>query len=181
MEAVHAQRTGKLIELSEQNLMDCSGPEGDMSCNGGLMDFAFQYVLDNKGIDTENTYPYEGHDDTCRFKNSDIGATIKSYVNITGGDEKSLQVASTEAVVSVAIEVNFFFQFYFGGVFHSKCGVPAKLDHGVAIVGYGSENGKDYWIVRNSWGGSWGEKGYIRMLRGANLCGISDSASYPVA
>lgn len=182
MEALHAQKSGQLIQLSEQNLIDCSTPEGDHGCNGGLMDNAFQYVINNRGIDTENAYPYDADDGfKCRFKNSTIGATIKSYLHLKAGDEYSLQIASIKGAVSVGIEVNWQFQLYAGGIFSAECLKPAELDHGVVIVGYASEGGKNFWIVRNSWGTNWGEKGYIRMLRGVNFCGISDAASYPIA
>lgn len=178
LESRTAQKTKKVVELSEQNLVDCSTSEGDKGCNGGLMDFAFKYIEDNNGVDTEESYPYTGQDGNCEFKKADVGATLNKYVDVATSEE-SLQKAASEGVVSVAIEANLFFQLYGGGVYSWPCNNPAQLNHGVAVVGYGSGD-KMYWIVRNSWGPDWGEKGYVRMIRGKNICGIADSASYPV-
>jgi len=179
MESANAQATGKLIELSEQNLVDCSGPEGDQGCNGGLPDYAFNYTIVNGGIDTEDSYPYIGQDEKCEFKKGSVGLVLKNYTDVFPGDEMALTDAVSQRVVSVGIEATFELQMYAGGIFSTPCEVPAQLNHGVAIVGYGSENEKDFWIVKNSWGEDWGEQGYFRFAKGHNLCGIANLASYP--
>jgi len=169
----------KLVSLSEQQLVDCSGSFGNEGCNGGLMDYAFEYIIANKGITTEQGYPYKGVDGTCK-KNQKAAATIKGYQDVTSGDEDALLDAVALGPVSVAIEADqSCFQFYSGGILSDpSCGT--NLDHGVLAVGYGTDStNTNYWKVKNSWGKSWGEKGYVRMIRGQNECGISLAASYP--
>ena len=168
-----------LTSLSEQQLVDCAQAEGNNGCNGGLMDYGFQYIIDNGGICTESSYAYSGTDGTCKKTCAKV-AKISGFKDIPQGDEQALLTAvGTVGPVSVAIEADQQgFQFYSKGVFDATCGT--SLDHGVLVVGYGTDAGKDYWIVKNSWGSSWGESGYIRLVRGKNQCGISLSASYPV-
>lgn len=185
LEGAHQIATGNLVSLSEQNLVDCSGKYGNEGCNGGLMPWAFEYIINNGGIDTEACYPYTGRDGTCKYKSSCIGATMKSYVNVTSGDENALAEAlANVGPVSVAIDASSFqFQFYSSGVYKvSNCKNKFDdLDHGVLAVGYGTENGQAYWLVKNSWGSSWGLSGYIKMARNYNnMCGIATCASYPV-
>merc|ERR1719162_260580 len=105
--------------------------------------------------------------------------TVTAFTDVKKGDEDALLTALTASTVSVAIEADkSAFQLYKGGVLdNAACGT--KLDHGVMVVGYGTDGGKEYWKVKNSWGGSWGEEGYIRMVKGKNQCGISQSASQP--
>jgi len=180
-EGAHAIKTGNLVSLSEQQLVDCSTAQGNQGCNGGLMDQGFQYIITNKGITTEEAYPYTAQDGTCNT-NVTSAATISSFVDVTPGSETALMAAVNLGPVSVAIEADqSCFQFYSGGVLSDpSCGT--QLDHGVLVVGYGTDAGtkQDFWIVKNSWGSSWGEAGYIRLIRGSNECGIASEPSYPV-
>jgi len=176
-------KTGQLTSLSEQQLVDCSTAEGNQGCNGGLMDYAFEYMIKNKGMCSEAAYPYKGVDGTCQ-KSCQIVSTISSYQDVTANNEDALQAAVAQQPVSVAIEADKLgFQFYKTGVFSGICGTT--LDHGVLAVGYGAQNGKNYWKVKNSWGASWGMNGYILLKRTGGQtkgqCGIAMDASYPVA
>ncbi|CAF1457313.1 unnamed protein product [Rotaria sordida] len=183
LEGQHFAKTKKLISLSEQNLVDCSDFVGNMGCFGGLMDNAFQYVKINEGIDTEHSYPYEGFDHLCRFENTDIGATDTGYVDITPQNEDDLQLAiATIGPISVAIDASHeSFQFYTSGVYNESACSSTKLDHGVLVVGYDTTSSGDYYIIKNSWGTSWGMEGYIWMSRNMqNQCGIATMASYPL-
>ena len=182
LEGQHFKATGKLISLSEQNLVDCSGAEGDEGCNGGLMDSAFEYVKKNDGIDTEKSYGYVARDEKCRYNPANVGSTCSGYTDIPRGSESSL----TEAIaavgpISVAIDASHAsFQMYQKGVYYEPDCSTTELDHGVLAVGYGVVDSKDMYIVKNSWGTSWGMEGYIYMSRNhGNNCGIATSSSYP--
>jgi len=183
LEGQHFRKTGQLVSLSEQNLVDCSTKFGNNGCNGGLMDNAFRYIKANGGIDTEQAYPYDGEDEQCHFSRGNIGATDKGFFDITQGDEDALKSAvATVGPVAVAIDASHpTFQFYNHGVYNEPDCNPQNLDHGVLVVGYGTEGSDDYWLVKNSWSEKWGLEGYIKMSRNKdNQCGIATCASYPV-
>ncbi|KAG8384343.1 hypothetical protein BUALT_Bualt04G0108300 [Buddleja alternifolia] len=183
VEGINKIVTGELITLSEQELVDCDRTENG-GCNGGLMDYAFQFIVSNGGMDTDHDYPYRGINRKCEpsRKNAKV-VSIDGYEDVPD-DEKALQRAVAHQPVSVAIEASGrTLQLYSSGVFNGECGT--QLDHGVVVVGYGSENGLDYWIVRNSWGSNWGENGYLRIERNvvgnpSGKCGIVILASYPI-
>ncbi|KQJ88596.1 vignain [Brachypodium distachyon] len=184
VESINKIRTGKLVSLSEQELMDCDNVN-DQGCDGGLMDYAFQFIQKNGGVTSEANYPYQGQQNTCdQAKENTHDVAIDGYEDVPANDESALQKAVAYQPVSVAIEASGQdFQFYSEGVFTGQC--TTDLDHGVAAVGYGTaRDGTKYWIVKNSWGLDWGEKGYIRMQRGVSqaegLCGIAMQASYPI-
>ncbi|KYQ92715.1 cysteine protease [Tieghemostelium lacteum] len=206
-EGAHQIKTGNLVALSEQNLVDCSEAEGNLGCNGGLMTFAFTYIIKNKGIDTETSYPYTAENGKkCLYNKTNSGATLSSYANITAGDENDLtEAVQNHGPVSVAIDASHAsFQLYQSGIYYEPKCSAVDLDHGVLVVGYGtqpkspslrfnnvvahydetgssSSSHDEYYIVKNSWGESWGEKGYILMSRNRdNNCGIASSASYPI-
>merc|ERR1719440_622474 len=176
-EGAYAIASGKLVSLSEQMLVSCDH-NGDQGCNGGLMDNAFGWIQQNGGICKESDYPYQGTTGTCTTGCSPA-VTVSGHHDVPQKDEKALAVAAAIGPVSVAIEADKqAFQFYKSGVF-DNAGCGTNLDHGVLVVGYGSMDSKDYWKVKNSWGATWGLNGYILMARGKNMCGISQSASYP--
>jgi len=174
------------IALSEQQLVDCSTSYGNQGCNGGLMDQAFSYVISENGLCTEKAYPYTATGpNTCQTTctNSPTSA-IKAYSDITTNSEDALATAVAQQPVSIAIEADQSgFQFYSSGVFTGACG--ANLDHGVLAVGYGTMGSNKYWKVKNSWGASWGESGYILLGKGmdvnggAGQCGILSDPSIP--
>ncbi|KAL5973642.1 Senescence-specific cysteine protease sag39 [Asimina triloba] len=186
VEGITQIERGKLISLSEQELVDCDIQGMDQRCEGGLMDDAFDFIQQNHGLATEANYPYKGVDGTCNSaKAANRAAKISGYEDVPAYSESALLKAVAMQPVSVAIDAGgSAFQSYKSGVFTGDCG--ADLDHGVTVVGYGTdEDGTKYWLVKNSWGTSWGEDGYIRMQRDVDteegLCGIAMEPSYPTA
>jgi len=180
VEGALAISTGNLVSLSEQNLMDCDS--NNNACNGGNPYIALEYILNNGGVDTEADYPYEMRKSYCRYSNSNSYA-ISGAKRVSFGSEMDLKRAVSMVPVSVAIDASHYsFQLYQGGVYDEPYCSSYSLDHGVLAVGYGSTGGKDFWIVKNSWGNAWGEGGYIKMSRGKNnQCGIATMACYAEA
>jgi cathepsin L len=181
-EGCHQIKTNNLVALSEQNLMDCSYAEGNQGCDGGLMTAAMEYIILNKGIDTEASYPYTAEDGTsCQYTASNSGATLAGMVNVTEGSESDLQNNAAVGPVSVAIDASqSSFQFYSSGVYYEPACSSTQLDHGVLVTGWGVDNGAAYWIVKNSWGTDWGQNGWIWMSRNRNNnCGIATMATLP--
>ncbi|KAF7101269.1 hypothetical protein CFC21_102647 [Triticum aestivum] len=184
VEGINKIVTGDLVTLSEQELVECARNGQNSGCNGGMMEDAFDFIARNGGIDTEEDYPYTAKDGRCDLaKRSRTVVSIDGFESVPENDELSLKKAVAHQPVSVGIEAGGpEFQLYESGVFTGRCGT--ELDHGVVAVGYGTDNGRDYWSVRNSWGPDWGEGGYIRMERNVTArtgkCGIAMMASYPV-
>lgn len=174
MESANAIAGRGLVSLSEQQLIDCSGAQGNQGCYGGLMDNAFEYVVMNGGLGSEDSYPYQARDGRCRSVPSVV--KISGYQDLPSGNEGTLASAVQTQPVSVGVEADsFVFQFYHSGVLDDpSCGT--SLNHGVAIVGISATAYK----VRNSWGPGWGDQGYIYLVRGRNQCGISLLPSVPV-
>jgi len=178
MEGQHFMKTGKLVALSEEELVGCSNSAGNLGCNGGLMDNAFQWVIKNKGIDTEADYPYKsgsGNTPAClKKKSSTAAATFSSYIDLPNDEEKMAQWVSTNGPLSIAVDASTGWQTYSGGIVSDCDG--SQLDHGV-LIGYGTEKDTPYWIVKNSWGATWGENGYIRLEFGTNQCALNQAPS----
>jgi cathepsin L len=181
LEGQNFRKTGKLVSLSEQNLVDCSRAFGNQGCNGGWMSYAFNYVRSNNGIDTDSSYPYVGRDGTCRFTRSGVGAKCTGYKTIPAGNEVALQQAvATVGPISVAIDAGHAsFQLYKSGVYNEPA-CTSRVNHAVLVVGYGTYGTNNYWLVKNSWGTSWGTNGYIMMSRNKrNQCAIASYGIYP--
>ncbi|CAN7986498.1 unnamed protein product, partial [Ixodes hexagonus] len=182
LEGQHFLKTGKLVSLSEQNLVDCSHDLGNNGCMGGLMDGAFLYIKNSGGIDTEESYPYTGKAGQCVFNKTNVGATDTGFVVIQPGSETQLKKAvAMVGPVSASIDASSpSFQFYSKGIYDDPYCSTETLDHGVLVVGYGTMDGKDYWLVKNR-RVSWGQEGYTLMSRNKdNQCGIASNASYPL-
>ncbi|XP_075873264.1 cathepsin S-like isoform X1 [Nelusetta ayraudi] len=174
--------TGVLVPLSPQNLLDCSTMLGNHGCDGGSMSAAFQYVMLNGGIDADAAYPYTAESGPCRYSNKSRAANCTSYRSLLAGDEDLLKAAvANVGPIAVAIDSKHHkFAFYKHGVYmDAKC--TSHVNHAVLVVGYGTEEGQDYWLVKNSWGVHFGDKGYIKMARNKhNHCGITHHAVFPI-
>merc|ERR1712195_339844 len=163
VEGVNAIATGKLESFSEQQLVDCAGSFGNQGCNGGLMDDGFKYIEKN-GDSLEADYGYTGKGGTCQTSKVKSAVTISGFTDVPSKNEAQLMAAVAINPVSVAIEADQSgFQFYKSGVFSGTCGT--SLDHGVLVVGYGVDGGKNYWKVKNSWGATWDPPDTFSSLR----------------
>ncbi|XP_040908699.1 procathepsin L-like isoform X2 [Toxotes jaculatrix] len=182
LEGQMKKRTGVLIPLSPQNLVDCSTMDGNHGCRGGYISKAFSYVIRNRGVDSESSYPYEHQNGKCRYSFKGKAGYCSSFHILPRGDERALQ-AIVASVGPVAVAVNAMlpsFHLYRGGLYNVPSCNPRFINHAVLVVGYGTDRGQDYWLVKNSWGTAWGEEGFIRLARNKNnLCGIASFAVYP--
>ena len=173
---------GELLSLSEQELVDCDG--FDEGCNGGLMENAYKAIIKLGGLESEQDYEYEEVEEKCHFNKSEVEATITGGVKISQNETEMAQWLVKNGPISIAINANGM-QFYMGGVSHPWSFLCAKsgIDHGVLIVGFGIHKypmfKKDmpFWIVKNSWGPTWGEQGYYRVYRGDGTCGVNQMAT----
>lgn len=192
LEGAYFVKYGKLPVFSEQQLVDCDNFQHggkDHGCNGGLMDNAFTWIEKNEGLCSEDDYPYVSGTTksagSCQTTCSTIeNSKIASYVDVDKSSDDAMMAALSKQPVSIAIQADQKdFQLYSSGVFTGSCGT--QLDHGVLTVGYGSENGEDFYLVKNSWGTVWGDNGYIKLGRGSQYnhgqgqCGMLLQASYP--
>lgn len=175
--------TKKLVSLSEQELVDCS--DTNCGCFIGDMEDAFEDLKRLGGIATEESYPYKAKEDNCTLKKDMVVAKVTGY-KVLPKDESGLKKAvALKGPISVGIEVTHNFISYKAGIFYDRLcsGDEENINHAVLVVGYGEDNstGKDYWIVKNSWGTEWGDNGYIKMRRNRrNNCNIASFASYPL-
>jgi cathepsin H len=183
LEARALIKYGSFDSLSEQQLVDCAGAFDNNGCNGGLPSHAFEYISSAGGISTETEYPYFAKDLPCSVDSNSFALSVDGgSVNITEGDESELLSAVFEVgPVSIAFEVVPGFKDYKSGVYVSdvcKNG-PADVNHAVLAVGFGTEDGIDYWLVKNSWGTKWGDEGYFKIQRNVNMCGVAECNAYP--
>ena len=189
LEGARFVKTGELVALSEQNLLDCD--HVDLACNGGLMDNAFKFDEKSGGLCSEADYPYEAKRNTlCNPTNcTDVpGSIVSTFIDVPPGDVNALISAIAMQPISIAIEASqFVFQFYKTGVINDdNCGSRGSIDHGVLAVGYGTDldTQEPYFLVKNSWGPSWGADGYVKIGRKSQnefgICSILKLASFPV-
>jgi len=185
IEGVWAVKRNESISLSEQELVDCD--TDDMGCGGGLPTNAFKTVIKLGGIESEKDYPYDAVQEKCHFNGNLSHVKIDSYVELPKNETYFTNYLINNGPISIGLNANAM-QFYFGGISHPPHWLcdPNNLDHGVLIVGYGVGKTRilhrtlPYWIVKNSWGKTWGEKGYYRVYRGDDTCGLTQMASSAV-
>jgi len=183
LEGAWFKKTNRLISLSEQQILDCSGRFGNHGCHGGYFVNTWNYLRRAGGIQTEESYPYKGYVRSCTFNRGKVVAKIRTYRYVERGNENRLKEAlATVGPISVAIDAGRpGFRSYRTGVYYEQPCSTYRSTHTVLVVGYGSENGQDYWLVKNSWGRRWGLNGYIKMARNrGNACGIATYPNYPI-
>jgi len=178
-------KTGALTTLSEQQIVDCAGSNG---CNGGNPTAAWNYIVGTGGQDKNSTYPFTGTYGSCKYSASNVGATVSpknAVTRIASGDvQTAMTLLANRTAISVGItgaDADSFMHYQKGTVFQGPCSTNPNAGHAINIVGYGTSNGIDYWIVRNSWDVTWGDSGYAMFKRGVNLCGIESSMSTTTA
>ncbi|XP_073848117.1 procathepsin L-like [Musca autumnalis] len=182
IEGHYFRKTGKLVELSEQNLIDCGKEDmGLAGCDGGFQEYAFEFITTQQGVAKGASYPYVDKKDTCRYKTDLKGAEISGFAKIEPKDEVTMKkVIATLGPLACSVNGLESLLLYESGIYSDEECNKGEVNHSVLVVGYGSENGQDYWIVKNSWDKVWGEEGYFRLPRGNNFCGIALECSYPI-
>jgi len=175
IESYNFLSSGKLVDLSPQQITSCD--KTDSGCNGGWPHNAFTYVHSAGGIESSADYPYTsggGSTGVCKFVASKVAAKVAGYKSVQTG-ESNLKAALNNGPPSVCVAAEAF-QSYRSGILRS---CPGQVDHCVQAVGYDDSFSPPYWTVRNSWATTWGEKGYIRIATGSDLCKIADYVTYP--
>ncbi|XP_055906561.1 procathepsin L [Eupeodes corollae] len=177
------RKIGFLVPLSAQDLVDCAESYGSMGCEGGFQDYGFEYIVEH-GIALEARYPYtEMENPQCHHNETGIGIKIRDYASIKPGDEERMkEVIATLGPIACSMQANLnSFQLYKGGLYTDDECNKGEVNHSVVVVGYGTENGNDYWIIKNSYSANWGENGFMKLPRNRNgFCGIASECSYPV-
>jgi len=179
IEGVYAIKNGSIKTFSEQQLVDCDDEDG--GCNGGFMNNAFHYLSTHGGLMTDNDYPYTGTGGTCKFNPLGVAVELTTFQDVSKNEDEIKNTLFENGPLAIAVNATPF-QFYTKGILtptKQSCN-PAGLNHGVTLVGYGSENGQNFWIIKNSWGKTWGEQGYIRLARGIGACGMNTNVSTAV-
>jgi C1A family cysteine protease len=183
LEGIYFISKGNLLSFSEQQLVDCSGSYGNEGCDGGWPFWALEYT-ESQGIELESTYPYTAVDGTCAYNSSAVQYNNAGYGNVTKNNEVALATALVNQPISVCVEADqSVFQLYTGGIITSaSCGT--QLDHAILAVGYSTQGKQEYWIVKNSWGTSWGLAGYVYIGKSSStstngVCGIAMNPAYP--
>jgi len=181
MEGVYFKAHGTLPDISEQQLVDCehdcmifpgtTEKVCDEGCNGGLMPNAFTYAI-REGMMTQKDYPYKGKDQTCKYDATKVAYHFSAWQWVDKNEDAMVAALNQLGPLSVAVDATYW-SYYSGTIYDSSCSTTT-MNHGVALVGYGKEGTKDYWIIRNSWGTSWGIKGYMHLIRGKNKCGVNN-------
>jgi len=177
LESQIAIKTGRLVSLSEQNLVDCD--HFDTGCNGGDPIKAYQYIMAN-GIDSEQSYPYERQEGVCRYNRAYVAGTMRGFRPVLPNEQALMVAVAYVGPIAVGIDASDL-NSYHQNVYKSFTCSSLIANHAVLVVGYGTTpEGEDYWIVKNSWGKNWGEGGYFRIARNYNMCGIANHASFPI-
>ncbi|XP_020089327.1 fruit bromelain-like isoform X2 [Ananas comosus] len=181
VEGIYKIKTGQLISLSEQEVLDCTVSNG---CTSGWVHKAYEFIIANKGVTAQANYPYVGYKGTCAANSKPNAAYITGYQQVQPSyNERAIMYAVANQPTVIAIDASsYYFNHYNGGIFKGPCGT--NIFHAVTVVGYGqdSSTGDKYWIIKNSWGNTWGENGYVRMLRDTaypGLCGLASYGIYP--
>jgi len=185
LESAHLIHHQRAYNLSEQQLVDCAQDFDNHGCNGGLPSHAFEYIHYIGGLEEEADYQYNAVEGLCEFDTRKTKGTVKEVFNITEGDEDQLTLAiAFFNPVSIAFEVVDDFRFYKEGVYSSDTCKSGSMDvnHAVLAVGYGTcaKCGTPFYIVKNSWGAEWGDEGFFKIERGANMCGVATCPSFPI-
>jgi len=185
LEGSYFVKTGKLMKFSEQALVDCSWGYGNNGCDGGEEWRAFEWMLQHGGIPTDESYgTYMGIDARCHYNSTGVEMMfeVDHYVNVTSQDDNALKVALyNNGPIAVDIDAaHESLSFYSSGLWHDESCTPTILDHAVLAVGWGSENGADYWIIKNSWSTHWGDEGYVKIAMKPNDCGVNFSPTFAV-